>query len=390
MIPIDISILKSSANINLLFLTDEREGNKDKNIEDPASQTFLRNEIKTVGKETEAIAIENSPDKRPHITSSPDVETDPKRRRLEGPFGKHTKESSLDILQVLQEKNSSNTLSPISPDFVPDKVQKPLFTFGSTSGPAPPVIPMKRDTKTDKTISKDKNLLSPPKQKSFTSKQSSPSSEKTPDKSKTNVLEGSSSKKGTSPSIPSDKSLQLKFSKPKTPKKDKSKASPAESQLKPKEQPNLPQSSLKPVISKPSQSHVPTQQEQLMPKLIIKPMKLEKNQTSEYSVSSVPVDENLGSEKSKTSVSSSLMAGDLKPKKKKKKKGIDILPSQPPDQAFPVHVPLGDSGAEVASTSSSLLSPSSNPKLVGEVTKKKKKKHKEKDREKSKPKKVIE
>ncbi|KAK3744000.1 hypothetical protein QZH41_010807, partial [Actinostola sp. cb2023] len=398
---------------------DEREGNKDESqgIEDPASQSFLRNEIRTVGKETENESIENTPEKRALAISSPDLETDAKRRRMEGPFGKHSKENKLDILQVLQEKNNSNSLSPSSsPDFVPmdtEHSDKPIFTFSRTSTPSPAIpptvqlAPKKVVVKTDKPSKK--KLLSPPKsQKSSDQKQSkpqlSPATEKESDKPKSKSVTGSTSKaKKNTPAkstntTPAEKPLQQTFSKPKTPKKSKPKVSSQENKPKPKaaNKAIVPPLTITPVASNKSHIEDASLQAHPMPKLIIKPMKLEKNLNSEYSVSSVPLDESRGLEKKiikkKLIAPSTLSKTDeAKPKKKKKKKDIDInvLGSPPPEKALPLHVPSSDAVVP-ASISTHLFIKAPIVEKVGEIIKKKKKKHKEKDRDKSKPKKIKE
>lgn len=374
------------------ILADEREGNQDATIvkQDSASQLFLRNEIKTVGKDSEV--IENIPEKRPHATSSPDPEIETKRRRLDGSFGKNTKESNLDMLQVLQEKNrTSNTLTPISPDFSRQS-RGHKFTFSNSSASTPPPIlssniQIKKDTKIEKNILKEKGLLSPPKPKTSILKQQSPLFEKASDKTQINVPkvpDGPSSAKRTpsnlpSPSIP-EKPLQLKFSKPKAPKKEKVKDSPVENIVKIKEE-NM--ASPNPVISPPPL------QDQLMPKLIIKPMKIEKSQISEYSISTPKRDENTAFNESANILTavSPFVTDEVKSKKKKKKK-VDTLPIQPSEhlQSSAIHTPLVDSH-EIAGTSSGLFK-ATDVEMTGEVIKKKKKKHKEKDRDKSKPKKV--
>lgn len=352
-------------------LADEREGNREESVgvDDPV-QSFLRNEIKTVGRETENEPTEISPVKRSLVISSPDLEIESKRRRVE-------KENNLDILQVLQEKHNISSSSPISPDFVPESVNKPLFTFTSTSTPTPPSRTSTKKAKANKG-SKQKKLLSPPKPKS--AKKSSPSKNKTPDKSK---VKDETPITASSPITSPLSQKAMPFSKPKTPKtpkKTKAKATPPEKKATVSEPAVIP-----PLTVNPIPTNIIPEETQPMPKLIIKPVKLEKSQLSEYSVSAVPLDEGLPLEKSNIlKTSTPLPDVELKPKKKKKKKDSVVKLSSVfdlPPQALQVNT-------ETPSTSTGLLIPPPVLSKTVEPVKKKKKKHKEKDKDRNKSKKV--
>jgi hypothetical protein len=397
----------------------ERDAAESQGLENPSDsiKPFLRSEIKTVGQETQNELIENGAEKRTHI-SSVDFEIEAKRRRLEGPlFGKQNKENKLDILQVLQEKNSQSKSSTPSPDFVPvdteDKsIEKSVFIFTSTPAPSTPKTTTntkKKGVKKTENPPKDKTIIMSPKLSekkhskaatgvSNTPKKTSPG--KTKAKPKPKPTSSPAKKKNVSPTKspikPSPKKKSVKpqetFPKSASPKVAKVKQiSPVKKHkpvpLKKEVPPPLPHLSL-PIKSDTNEPCIKTQP---MPKLIIKPVKLEKSLLSEYSVSQIPLEATFSSEKKKATKRKAKtepgtlqsMVEEMKPKKKKKKKepvvAIGITSKEP---SLPGSYP-----ASVTSTQMSNDVQTANK--VVDIVKKKKKKHKEKDRDKSKQKKVT-
>ncbi|XP_031572693.1 transcription initiation factor TFIID subunit 3-like [Actinia tenebrosa] len=378
-----------------------------------STKSYLRSEIKTVGQETENQLTENGEDKR---TANPSVEfeSEAKRRRLESPFNKQNKENKLDILQVLQEKNSQSPSPSPSPDFVaiePDdkRNENTVFTFTSTPNPPSPKTlssTKKKSSKKTENPSKDKLLLGSPELMNKKHAQTTPgitiSPKKTSAKSKAKPKPTASPVKGknVSPKKTPVKPSPKKKSKPQekslkstayTPKvlspASKKKSKPVKKEATPFSPP-LPL----PVLPHKEDTDVARIVTQTMPKLIIKPLKHEKNQLSEYSVSEMPLEASvLNPEKKKgvkrkaTTEKDALRENEPKPKKKKKKKVLPgiidstALESQPKG-SFPA--------ASVSSTQ--MLSDMQGASMVMDTIKKKKKKRKEKDRDKSKQKKVKE
>lgn len=357
-----------------------------------------------------------------------EFETEAKRRRLESPFNKQNKENKLDILQVLQEKNSQSQSPSPSPDFVPidqdgKRNENTVFTFTSTPTPSSPKTASttkKKASKKTESTSKDKLLLGSPglldKKHSQGTSGVTISPKKTPAKSKSKPKPTASPVKGknVSPKKPPAKPSPKKKSKAKeTPQKSapatSKKPSPAsKKKTKPVVKKEVPFSPPLPIPALPHKEEAKETRiiAQPMPKLIIKPLKHEKNQLSEYSVSEIPLEattldsgKKKGVKRKATTEKGTLGENEPKPKKKKKKKVLPgimdhtSLESQPP-VGFPGGFPaaleskLPGSFPALSVSSTQMLSEVQSAKKVGDTIKKKKKKHKEKDRDKTKQKKV--
>lgn len=302
---------------------------------------------------------------------------------------------------------------PIDPDG--KKNESTVFTFTSTPTPASPkTVTKKKASKKTENTSIDKPLLSSPELKNkkhtqgtsgVTNSPKKAAKSKSKPKATASPVKAKNVSPKKTPAKPSPKNKQKsqdtsKMSTAATPKN----ASPAsKKKSKPVEKVETPFSPPLPLPVLPIKEDPDARIiAQPMPKLIIKPLKQEKNQLSEYSVSEIPLEAATSSPEKKKGVKrkatteyDSFGDNEPKPKKKKKKKvpsgTIDgtALESQTPggfSALLEPGLPVGFPTASISSTQ--MLSDAHGAKKVGDTIKKKKKKHKEKDRDKTKQKKV--